>query len=101
VALALVLKLALLFGTVTIGPVTPVCRVGVPCDKPAANVTLTFTRLGRSLSVKTTASGGYRIELAPGIYAVRANAGMSMRPQTITVRGPRTHLGFSIDTGIR
>ena len=100
-ALALALKLALLFGTVTIGPVTPVCQVGVPCDKPAANVSLTFTRRGRSQSVKTTASGGYRIELAPGIYAVRANAGMSMRPQNITVRGPRTHLSFSIDTGIR
>ncbi len=100
-ALVFVLKLALLFGTVTIGPITPVCQAGVPCDKPAANVRLTFTRLGRSLSVKTTTSGGYRIELAPGIYAVRANAGMSMRPQTITVRGPRTHLSFSIDTGIR
>ena len=100
-ALALLVKLALLYGSVTIGPITPVCQVGVPCDKPAAQVKLTFTRLGHSFWSTTNASGGYRINLAPGIYAVRASAGMSMRPRTINVRAPRTHLNFSIDTGIR
>jgi hypothetical protein len=101
VALAFALKLALLYGAVTIGPVTPVCQAGVPCDKPAAQVRLAFTRLGHTVSVKTDASGGYRIELAPGIYAVRASAGMSMRPRSINVHPSRTHLNFSIDTGIR
>jgi hypothetical protein len=95
------LTLATLFGSVTIGPITPVCRVGTPCDKPAAQVTLTFTRAGRSFSAKTTASGAYTVRLKPGIYAVRASAGMSMRPQAINVHAPRTHLDFSIDTGIR
>ena len=100
-ALALAVKLALLYGTVTIGPVTPVCQAGVPCDKPAAQVRLSFTRLGHTLSTTTDRSGGYRIRVAPGIYAVRASAGMSMRPRSINVHGPTTHLNFSIDTGIR
>jgi hypothetical protein len=100
-ALALALKLAVLYGAVTIGPTTPVCRVGVPCEKPAAKVTLSFTRLGHSFTAKTDRAGKYRIALAPGIYAVRASAGMSIQPRNIRVRAPRTHLNFSIDTGIR
>ena len=100
-ALALALKLAVLYGTVTIGPVTPVCQAGVPCDKPGAAVTLSFTRLGNTFAAKTDGAGAYRIKLAPGIYAVRASAGMSMRPRNINVHVPTTHLSFSIDTGIR
>jgi hypothetical protein len=101
VALGLAVKLAVLYGSVTIGPVTPVCQAGVPCDKPASHVMLVFTRLGRSVSTSTDGSGGYRIRIPPGIYAVRAGAGMSMRPRNINVRVPTTHLDFSIDTGIR
>jgi hypothetical protein len=101
VALALAVKLALLYGTVTIGPVTPVCRAGVPCDRPAAGVTLTFTRRGQAVTARTSAAGAYRVRLAPGIYTVRASAGMSIRPQAIEVRGPSTRLALAIDTGIR
>ena len=100
-ALSLAVKLALFYGSVTIGPVTPVCQAGVPCDKPASHVKLIFTRLGRSVTTTTDGSGGYRIRIAPGIYAVRANEGMSVRPRNINVRVPTTHLDFSIDTGIR
>ena len=66
-----------------------------------SQVRLMFTRLGHAFSVKTNASGAYRIKLAPGIYTVRASAGMSMRPRNINVHAPTTHLNFSIDTGIR
>ena len=97
----LAVKLALLYGSVTIGPVTPVCRVSVPCDKPAARVSLTFTRAGRTFSAETSAGGAFRIKLAPGIYAVRAGVGMTMRPHAIDVHAPRTRLDFAIDTGIR
>jgi hypothetical protein len=97
----LAVTLAVLWGSVTIGPTTPVCQAGTPCDKPAAQVTLTFTRGGHTFSSKTNASGAYSVRLAPGIYAVRASAGRSMRPHAINVHAPRTHLDFSIDTGIR
>ena len=100
-ALALALKLAVVFGTVMIGPTTPVCRVGTPCDKPAGAVTLSFTRLGHTVSTRTTDSGAYRIKLAPGIYAVRASAGEFIRPRAINVHTPTTKLDFAIDTGIR
>jgi hypothetical protein len=99
--LLLAVKLAVLSGTVTIGPITPVCQVGVPCDKPAAAVKLSFARKGHAFSVRTSASGAYRIRLVPGIYAVSASAGMSLRPRAINVRAPTTHLDFAIDTGIR
>ena len=97
----LAVTLALLYGSVTLGPVTPVCQAGVPCDKPAAQVTLSFTRAGHTFTAKTGATGSYAVRLAPGIYAVRASAGMAMRPHAINVRAPRTHLDFAIDTGIR
>lgn len=99
--LLLAVKLAVLSGAVTIGPVTPVCRAGVPCDKPAAQVRLTFTRRGRAFVTKTDSGGTYGIDLAPGIYSVSASAGVSIRPRSINVRTPRTRLSFSIDTGIR
>jgi hypothetical protein len=101
VAPLLVVKLAVLSGAISIGPVTPVCRIDMPCDKPGAQVKLTFTRNNHVFATRTDASGKYRIKLAPGIYAVRASAGMSMRPRNINVRAPSTKLDFSIDTGIR
>ena len=97
----LAVKLAVLYGSVTIGPVTPVCQAGVPCDKPAAQVKLSFTRRGHTFSTTTDGSGKYRVRVAPGIYAVRASAGLSMLPRNINVHAPSTHLDFSIDTGIR
>jgi hypothetical protein len=101
VVAAAIAKIAVVVGTVTIGPITPVCRVGVPCDRPAARVTMTFTRLGHAFATTTDGSGGYRIRLKPGIYVVRASAGMSMRPRAVNVRAPNTRLDFAIDTGIR
>ena len=97
----LAVKLAVLSGTVTIGPITPVCQVGVPCDKPAAAVRLSFVRKGHAFAATTSASGAYRISLQPGIYVVSASAGMSLRPRAINVRAPKTKLDFAIDTGIR
>jgi Carboxypeptidase regulatory-like domain len=95
------LVIATLFGAVTIGPVTPVCQVGIPCDKPAVNATLTFTRRGHTFAATTDAAGHYRVKVPPGIYAVRASVGMSMRPRNINVHAPSTRLNFSVDTGIR
>ena len=100
-ALVLAVKLAVVTGLVTIGPTMPVCQAGVPCDRPAAGVTLTFTRAGRTASVRTTAAGRFRIRLAPGLWAVRADAGRALAPHAIRVRAPAEKLSFAIDTGIR
>ena len=99
--LAAVVVAAVLHGTVTIGPLTPVCRVGTPCDGPAKRATLTFSRNGRSIAVKTDAAGRYRVSLAAGTWRVRTNAGMSIAPSSIVVRAGTHRRDFSIDTGIR
>jgi hypothetical protein len=95
-----------LHGIVYRGPTTPVCRAGVPCEAPAAGVTLRFTRPGlQVVQAVTRADGSYRILLPPGIYRVapaRASAYASLAPTRVRVR--RAHvdrLDFHLDTGIR
>jgi hypothetical protein len=90
-------------GHVTIGPLTPVCQAGTPCDGPARRVTLSFIRNGVvAKRVVTGADGSYRIELRYGPYTVRASRGMSIRPLHVWAhRGLVAKLDFAIDTGIR
>jgi hypothetical protein len=92
---------AVLHGTVMLGPVTPVCRVGVPCDKPAAGVMLTFTRGVHAFKAKTDTRGRYVITLAAGTYTVRASTGMRINPVKVTARAGSHLQSFAIDTGIR
>ena len=94
-----------LYGTVRRGPITPVCRAGVPCDAPAANIILTFARTGLARTTRADQQGAYRIGLPPGIYSVRTNSkpfGQTPRPATVHVRAGHTDkIVFTIDTGIR
>ena len=101
-AIAALAAAAVLYGTVTIGPLTPVCRVGVPCDGPARGATLTFVRPGgTSVSVRTDAAGRYRVGLLPGTWSVRASVGMRLSPTSVTVHPGTQRDDFSVDTGIR
>jgi len=92
-----------LFGRVTRGPLTPVCRVGIPCTGPAAKVSIVFLQRGRPAGHTTTdRAGKYRLALAPGVYTVRIAAGRGSSPTTARVRAGRfARLNFSLDTGIR
>jgi hypothetical protein len=99
--IAAVLALVLVKGTVTIGPLTPVCRVGTPCDGPAPRVVLTFVSGTRTFRATTGAAGTYAVRLAPGSYTVTASKGMRISPSVVVIRsGPRRQ-SFAIDTGIR
>jgi hypothetical protein len=99
--LAAAVVLVLMKGTVTIGPLTPVCRVGTPCDGPAPRVVLTFTSPTRTFRATTAVNGTYSVRLAPGTYTVTASKGMRISPGQLVVRsGPRRQ-SFAIDTGIR
>jgi hypothetical protein len=99
--LAVLVVTGVLYGSVTIGPLTPVCRVGTPCDGPAKRATLTFTHGGRAVSTKTDAAGRYRVRLVIGRWSVRASAGMSMKPTVVIVHAGTHRANFSIDTGLR
>jgi hypothetical protein len=88
-------------GMVTIGPVTPVCRVGVPCDRPAANVVLVFTGRGRVVRTRTDGAGHFLVRLRPGRYEVDSTAGMRILPSEVAVRTGMKRPLFAIDTGIR
>jgi len=94
-----------LYGTVMRAPITPVCKVGVPCEAPAANVILVFSRASFAKETQTDEQGAYRIGLPPGIYSVRTNSkpfGQTPRPARVRVRaGHSDRIVFMIDTGIR
>src|SRR5207247_5000225 len=61
-----------LAGVVTRGPIVPVCAVEQPCDEPARNVTLLFSRNGTVVArVVTAGQGRYRRRLPAGSYDVR------------------------------
>ena len=104
-----VLAAGILWGSVTIGPLTPVCRVGTPCDGPAKHATLTFSHMhtyangvqSKQVVLKTDAGGHYRVTLKTGTWTVRASVGMRMTPTTVVVRAGTHRTNFSIDTGIR
>ncbi len=92
---------AVLKGTVSIGPMRPVCRVGMRCDQAAAHVVLTFRRGARALTARTNAAGAYVVTLSPGTYSVSASAGLRIAPDLVTVRAGTQRRSFAIDTGIR
>jgi hypothetical protein len=94
-------------GTVTRGPISPVCVAEQPCSEPARNVTLLFSLAGRIAGRTTTDAGGrYRIQLAPGSYQIsrttQPRIGRGLEPDHARVfLGHFTRVDLSIDTGIR
>ena len=93
-------------GVVMRGPITPVCRSDYPCEGPAPNVTLSFSRGSRVYArAKTDEHGRYRVLLPRGTYSVRTDQrpfGTIPSPPTVRVRAQRIdRVDFSIDTGIR
>ena len=105
-ASSLALLLGSLHGIVMRGPIMPVCMVGKPCDAPAANLRLRFTRAGTSVIVRTDATGHYRVRLAAGIWAVSTakpqTIGGGVEPRSVRVRAGRdARVDLHVDTGIR
>jgi hypothetical protein len=96
-----------LTGTVTRGPITPVCALEQPCDEPAVHQALLFVRNGATAArVLTDGNGHYRLRLVAGLYAVRRPSAASLdrkiAPNRVRViAGRTTRIDFSIDTGIR
>jgi hypothetical protein len=94
-------------GLVTRGPIVPVCAAEQPCDGPAKNVTLVFSRDGLVVRRATTnEQGRYRVALPPGVYRVRLAARRTidrgLEPSRARVVPSRfRRVDFFFDTGIR
>jgi hypothetical protein len=89
-------------GHVTIGPLTPVCKVGTPCSGPAKNTAILFQHAFKIYRVVTDSYGNYKAALGGGSYGVRSPRGVSIRPAVVTVVTGRLRIvNLTIDTGIR
>ena len=96
-----------LTGTVSRGPVTPVCQADVPCDAPFA-ASFEVRQNGRRVATfSSDAQGKFTVSLWPGTYVVVPAADaplMQPSSQTKTVEvGAEglTSVQLSFDTGIR
>jgi hypothetical protein len=99
-------------GKVTVGPICPVERPGVPCPVPPEAYTsreIILYAVNKTTIVKRmhfTADGIYNFEVLAGTYVLDiprpAIGGSSDLPKTLTVKSGETiEFNFSIDTGIR
>ncbi len=97
-----------LTGVVMRGPVTPVCRVDVPCDAPFS-ATFNVERNGRRVTqFQSDATGQFTVLLAPGAYTVVPNTdapvispASQMKSVTVADNGMLTVVRLTFDTGIR
>jgi hypothetical protein len=94
-------------GTLTRGPVLPVCIEGRPCERPAVGVVLVFSKGAIEIRRVTTGPrGAFGLRLDPGVYSVRVARklalGSTLTPSRFRVpRSTPVVLRLSMDTGIR
>lgn len=97
-----------LTGLVIRGPVTPVCRVDVPCDAPFS-ATFSVERSGRRVTqFQSDAAGQFTVFLAPGAYTIVPAADAPIispttqsKAVTVADNGMLTAVRLTFDTGIR
>lgn len=104
-----------LSGHVTIGPLVPVMREGVPEPTPSPEVYAAWQIVVYTMNMRRVvarvdidAAGDYRVELAPGTYLVtaepvggRGGPGGASTFEVVITRDEITRLDLDIDTGIR
>jgi hypothetical protein len=96
-------------GLVTLGPTTPVCRVGVPCSRPISAPIAITDAAGRAIiTVISGADGHFRMDLPPGVYTLTPLPLQSGSvyphpvPTTAAVTaGVYTSVAVTYDTGLR
>ena len=99
-------------GHISIGPLSPVERVGTPTPASLADAYATlkvtvFKPDGKTQVAQLTpdSQGNYRQSLAPGTYVLDMPHGAMTKmnlPQTVTIVSDQTvHVDIDIDTGIR
>jgi hypothetical protein len=97
-----------LTGVVMRGPVTPVCRIDVPCDAPFS-AGFGVQRGGRRVTTfRSDATGQFTVFLDPGMYVIVPDGdapiispGSQVKSVTIADSGALTMVRLVFDTGIR
>ena len=97
-----------LAGIVVRGPITPVCRIDVPCDAPFS-AGFTVQRAGRQVAqFQSDSAGQFTVFLEPGVYTIVPNADAPLispasQSKSVTVgdTGLLTIVRLTFDTGIR
>ena len=97
-----------LTGVVLRGPVTPVCRVDVPCEAPFS-ARFTVRRSGREVAeFQSDSAGQFTVLLEPGRYDVVPAVDAPLISPTVQVKsvtvedtGRPTVVRLVFDTGIR
>ena len=91
-------------GTITLGPIQPVCHAEEPCEAPL-QADFTLRQGGRVVAhFASDGNGRFLVYAAPGTYIVvpAQPIGLGVQTPEVIVQ-PRglTHLDLSFDTGIR
>jgi len=98
---------ALISGTVSAGPISPVSRIGHPNTRPVPAARVEALHGNEVVAVvHTDDSGRYRLTLRPGTYVILANSGRypfaKPEPRTVIASaGHRQSVDFVLDTGMR
>jgi len=97
-----------LTGVVMRGPVTPVCRVDVPCDAPFSAGFTVQRGATRVATFRSDGGGQFTVFLAPGSYTVVPDADApvisptrQVKAVTVLDNGTLTVVQLMFDTGIR
>jgi hypothetical protein len=94
-------------GHVTLGPIMPVCREGVPCDGVYKGAKVEVrTKSGTVVAqTKSDDNGDFRIDVAPGAYtitiAVDAMLPSCSTAEVVVSKGQTATANIDCDTGIR
>jgi hypothetical protein len=98
---------ALIGGTISAGPISPVSRVGHPNTRPVQGASVEALHGTEVVAVAhTDHAGHYELKLRPGTYAIQATSDRYRfarpQPKIVTVSaGERETINFVLDTGIR
>ncbi len=97
-----------IYGEITIGPITPVCRIDVPCDRPYQATVKVETQDESQVITQFTSNknGKFRMKLQPGTYVLLPITETPLYPrgykQTVEVKPHNfTRVTIYFDTGIR
>jgi hypothetical protein len=97
-----------LTGVVMRGPVTPVCRVDVPCDAPFSATFSVEQDNRRVAQFQSDPAGQFSVYLKPGTYTVVPgtdapiiSASSQRKSVTVADSGTLTAVQLTFDTGIR